>query len=34
MMVFGILGLFLGAVILALAYKVFQALINEETLSS
>ena len=29
MMVFGILGLFLGAVILALTYKVFQALIND-----
>ncbi len=34
MMVFGILGLFLGAVILALAYKVFQALINDDLLSS
>ena len=32
MMVFGILGLFLGAVILALAYKVFQALINDDIL--
>jgi predicted PurR-regulated permease PerM len=30
MMAFGILGLFVGAVILALAYKVFQALINED----
>jgi predicted PurR-regulated permease PerM len=30
MMAFGILGLFLGAVILALAYKVFQALINDD----
>jgi len=29
MMAFGILGLFVGAVILALAYKTFQALINE-----
>lgn len=29
MMAFGILGLFIGAVILALAYKTFQALINE-----
>jgi len=32
MMVFGILGLFLGAVILALTYKVFQALINDDIL--
>jgi predicted PurR-regulated permease PerM len=32
MMVFGILGLFLGAVILALTYKVFQALINDDKL--
>jgi len=32
MMVFGILGLFIGAVILALAYKVFQALINDDIL--
>jgi predicted PurR-regulated permease PerM len=30
MMAFGILGLFVGAVILALAYKVFQALISED----
>ena len=30
MMLMGIMGLFIGAVILALAYKVFQALINTE----
>jgi predicted PurR-regulated permease PerM len=30
MMAFGILGLFVGAVILALAYKVFQTLISQE----
>lgn len=30
MIAFGILGLFVGAVILALAYKVFQALIDDE----
>ena len=29
MIAFGILGLFIGAVILAIAYKVFQALIDE-----
>jgi len=32
MMAFGIMGLFVGAVILALAYKVFMALINDEIL--
>jgi predicted PurR-regulated permease PerM len=32
MMAFGMLGLFVGAVILALAYKVFQALINNDML--
>ena len=30
MMVFGILGLFIGAVVLAIAYKVFLALIDSE----
>lgn len=30
MMLMGIMGLFIGAVVLALAYKVFQALINED----
>ena len=32
MIAFGIMGLFVGAVILALAYKVFMALINDEIL--
>ena len=30
MMLMGIMGLFVGAVILALAYKVYQALIDSE----
>ena len=34
MMVFGILGLFVGSVILALTYKVFQTLINEDAVES
>jgi predicted PurR-regulated permease PerM len=32
MMAFGILGLFVGAVILTLAYKVFQALVSDDKL--